>query len=77
MYEEGREKDSKPVNNPYDNINMPLTTQRFRVCFGIRFTHELGAYLEEAIHLKQTKKFIFNNSSDKDNIFTLLSPFKP
>lgn len=35
MYEEEREKDSKPVNNPYDNINMPLTTQRFRVCFGI------------------------------------------
>lgn len=32
VYERGREKDSKPVNNP--NINMPLTTQRCRVYFG-------------------------------------------
>ena len=24
VYEEGRQKDSKPVNNPYDNINMAL-----------------------------------------------------
>lgn len=34
MYERGREKDSNTVNNPYDNVNMPLKPLRCRVCFG-------------------------------------------